>query len=70
MELSRKLEGKKVRIVTIADEVFEGTVSDYFYPEDNEPEGVAGIALDNCPQRPGAWLGFNESEIKSIKVLQ
>lgn len=69
MILSRKLEGKRVRIVDIDNEIFEGTVSDYFYPEDNEPEGIAGIAINDCPQRPNTWLGFNEPEIKSIEVI-
>ena len=69
MELTQALEGKRVRIVDIDDKVFEGTVTDYFVPEDNEPEGVSGIALEDCPQRPGVWLGFNEPEIKSIEVI-
>lgn len=69
MQLSQALEGKRVRVINVDGEVFEGVVSDYFYPEDNEPEGIAGIALDDCPQRPGVWLGFNEPEIASIEVI-
>ncbi len=69
MKLSQALEGKRVRVVHVDGEVFEGTVSDYFYPEDNIPEGIAGIALDDCPQRPGVWLGINEPEIRSIEVI-
>lgn len=69
MGISQSLEGKRVRIVDIDDEIFEGIVSDYIFPEDNEPEGVAGIALDDCPQRPGVWLGFNAPEIKSIEII-
>lgn len=65
----RTLEGKKVRILAINGEVFEGTVSDYIFPEDNEPEGVEGIAVEDCPQRPGQWLGFNEPDIVSIEVI-
>ncbi len=33
------------------------------------PEGIAGIAIDDCPQRPGLWIGFNEPEIKSIEIV-
>lgn len=69
MKLSQALEGKRVRIVDVDGDIFEGTVSDYFYPEDNVPEGVAGIALEDCPQRPGAWVGFNAPDIKSIKLI-
>ena len=69
MKMSQALEGKKVKIITIDDEVFTGTVSDYIYPEDNEPEGIAGIIIEDCPQRP-YLLGMNETEIKSIEVIK
>lgn len=69
IKLSPQLTGKRVRITDTNGEIFEGIVADYFYPEDNEPEGVAGIALINCPQQPGIWLGFNEPDIKSIETL-
>lgn len=69
IKLDQTLEGKKVKIVDVDGEVFEGIVSDYIYPEDNEPEGVAAIAVENCPQRPNQWIGFNETEIKSIEVI-
>lgn len=69
MKLTKNLEGRKIRIIDIDGEIFEGDVTDYFYPEDNEPKGVAGIAIDNCPQRPDMWIGFNENEIKSIEIL-
>ena len=61
-------EGKRVKITDIDNEIFEGIVSDYIYPEDNEPEGVAGICIEDCPQRPGDWIGFNEHDIKEIKI--
>lgn len=32
-----------------------GVVTDYIDPEDNEPEGVAGICIEDCPQRPSDW---------------
>lgn len=49
--------------------MFEGTVSDYIYPEDNEPEGIAAIDIEDCPQRPGSGVSFNEPEIKSIEII-
>lgn len=69
MKLTQELEGKKVRIIDIDGEKFEGVVTDYIYPEDNEPEGIAAIDVYNSTQRPGQWLGFNEDEIKSIEVI-
>lgn len=69
MNLSQALEGKKVKILDVDGEIFTGVVSDYIYPEDNAPEGIAGIILDNCPQRP-YLLGLNESDIKSIEIIE
>lgn len=69
MQLSKKLEGEKIRLINVKGELFEGVVSDYIYPEDNEPEGISCICIDKCPQRPGEWIGFNEDEIKSIEIL-
>lgn len=69
MKINQSLEGKKVRIVDIDGEVFEGIVSDYIFPEDNEPEGIAGIDIEDCPQNPGMLIGFNETDIKSIEVI-
>lgn len=68
MKITKDLEGKRVKITDIDNEIFEGIVSDYIYPEDNEPEGVAGICIEDCPQRPGDWIGFNEHDIKEIKI--
>lgn len=69
MKLSQALEGKKVRLTDIDNEVFEGVVSDYIYPEDNEPEGIAAIDIENCPQRDGQGVSFYENEIKSIEII-
>ncbi len=69
MKLEHSLEGKQVRIVTTDNEVFTGVVEDYIFPEDNEPEGVAGVNVYNCPTL-GEWTGFNEDEIKSIEVME
>jgi len=70
MKITKDLEGKRVKITDIDNEIFEGIVSDYIYPEDNEPEGVAGICIEDCPQRPGDWIGFNEHDIKEIKITE
>lgn len=70
MKIRQSLEGKRVKITCIDGEVFEGTVTDYIYPEDNEPEGIAAIDIEDCPQRPGREVGFNETEIASVEVLE
>lgn len=70
MKLSQSLEGKNVKITCIDGEVFTGIVSDYIFPEDNEPEGIAAIDIDNCPQKSGESVSFNENEIDNIKVIK
>lgn len=70
MKLGRELEGKNVRIVDVDGEVFTGKVTDYIYPEDNEPEGIGAIAIKDCPQKPGQWIGFNETDIQLIEVVE
>lgn len=70
MKINQSLEGKKVRIVDLYGDIFEGTVSDYIFPEDNEPEGIAGIDIEDCPQNPGMLIGFNETDIKSIEIIE
>lgn len=69
MKLDCSLEGKQVNILTTEGETFTGVVEDYIFPEDNEPEGVAGINVYNCP-RPGEWTGFNEDEVESIEIIE
>lgn len=70
MKINKTLEGKKIRLVCMDEEVFEGVVSDYIYPEDNEPEGIASIDIDNCPQRKGGSVSFYETEIKSFSIIK
>ena len=70
MKIGQFLEGEKVRVTDIDGVVFEGIVADYIYPEDNEPEGVAAIDIEDCPQRPGQLLGFNEDDIKSLEIIE
>lgn len=69
MKLSQYLEGKNVKITCVDGGVFTGQVSDYIFPEDNEPEGVAAIDIDNCPQSSGESVSFNEDEIANIEVI-
>lgn len=70
MKLSQSLEGKNVKITCIDGEVFTGIVGDYIFPEDNEPEGIAAIDIDNCPQKSGESVSFNENEIDNIEVIK
>lgn len=64
MELS-DFYGKTVHIVSTNGMEFEGKVTDYFYPEDNE-NGKVSIAIDNVD---GTIVEFYEGDIKSIVVL-
>ncbi|MFR6083705.1 MAG: hypothetical protein ACLUIZ_05075 [Agathobacter rectalis] len=50
--------------------MFTGIVSDYIFPDDNEPEGVAAIDIDNCHQKLGESVSFNENEIKDIEIME
>lgn len=68
-KLTPSLQGENVKIKNQKGEEFVGQVTDFIYPEDNEPEGVAGICITNCPQRPGQWIGFNEPDILAIEIL-
>lgn len=70
MKINQSLEGKRVQIIDIEGKIFEGVVSEYIYPEDNEPEGIAAIDIEDCPQSPGMLIGFNETEIRSIEVVE
>lgn len=70
MKLSQSLEGKNVKITCIDGEAFTGIVSDYIFPEDNELEGIAAIDIDNCPQKSGESVSFNENEIDNIEVIK
>ena len=71
MELG-KLEGKKIRLVSETGRSFEGKVTDYIYPEDNEPE-VEAIIVD-YPVRSDGYkyeypVEFKATEIKSIEII-
>jgi len=64
----RQYEGKRVRLIDVDGEIFEGRANDYVFPEDNEPEGVESITLYNCSNRPHP-IEFFANEIKSIEVI-
>ncbi len=72
----RKFEFKNVRMVCTDGDVFEGFVGDYIFPEDNEPEGIEGIVLDNAKRINNDVcsydypVGFNADEIKSIEIIK
>lgn len=66
MKIDQSLEGKRVEIIDTDGELHEGLVADYIYPEDNEPEGVAAIDLH---KDSGEWVGFNETDIRLIKLI-
>lgn len=63
-------ENKKVRITDTKKRIWEGLVTDYIYPEDNEPEGIESIII-NCEL--GGFVGrsveFPETDIKSIEII-
>ncbi len=64
-----KYEEKKVRIVDIDDRVFEGKVTDYVYPEDEE-DGLESIII-RCTKGPllGQSIEFWERDIKTIQII-
>lgn len=72
-KLNQSLEGKKIRLVDMEGDVFEGEVGDYIYPDDNEPEGIEGIILDYPVRNDGYKYSnpvqFNAPEIKSIEII-
>lgn len=60
-------ENQNVKIVDIDGNVFEGIVSDYVYPDDDEAESI----IIEC--KKGALSGksveFWEQDIKTIQVI-
>lgn len=65
-----KYYGKNVRIIAKNGKTFEGKVTDYFYPEDNDPEEES-IAI-RC--KKGSYVGksieFPEHDIVSIEIME
>lgn len=64
-----KYEGKKVQITDIDNQVFEGVISDYVYPDDDDT-GLESIIVD-CTSGPllGKPVQFWEKDIKVIQVI-
>lgn len=62
----RKYYGKKISITTMDQKHFAGTVIDYVFPEDNDPEGESIIirSLD------GALIEFRGEEIREIDEVR
>ena len=58
--------GKSVRIVCDEGKIFEGFITLYVYPEDNDPE-VEGIIMDHKPS--ASLIEFRETDIKTITVI-
>ena len=61
----KQYDGEKVKIVDVNDQVLYGTVTDYIFPEDNEPEeeSIIVVALN------GDMLEFFGKNIKKIEVI-
>ena len=66
-----EMEGKKIQILDTENKSWEGTVTDYIYPEDNEPEEIESIII-KCSKGPfpGKSVEFTEKDIKTIKVIE
>ena len=61
-----QLEGEKVKIVCDNEKTYLGKVTDYIYPEDNEPEGES-IVLRTLE---GVLIEFRPEEIKEIEIIK
>lgn len=64
-----KYEGKNVQITDIDNQVFEGVVSDYIYPGEDDT-GLESIIID-CTKGPlfGHPVEFWEKDIKTIQII-
>lgn len=65
-----EMEGKKVRIIDSDDKYWEGMVTDYIYPEDNEPEVESIIIKCSKGRFPGKSVEFTKRDIKSITIIE
>lgn len=66
-----ELEGKTIRILDTDNRLWEGKVTDYIYPEDNEPEEIESIIIKCSKGRfPGKSVEFIEKDIKSIEIIK
>lgn len=60
-------EEKLVRIKTTTNNVFEGVVTDYIYPEDDK-NNLEMIILD-VDGNGEKFIGFYEKDIESIEII-
>lgn len=67
MEL-RNLEGKTVRLIDNEGKEYKGYVGDYIYPEDNEPEGVEAIILDDLIRTSDGYKFENPVEFTALEI--
>ena len=66
-----ELEGKSIRIIDTKDRLWEGKVTDYIYPEDNEPEEIESVIIKCLKGRfPGKSVEFTEKDIKTIEIIE
>lgn len=73
MEL-RDFEGKYVRLIDDESEEYKGYVEDYIYPEDNEPDGIEAIVLEELIRISDGYkfenlVEFTASEIQTIELI-
>jgi hypothetical protein len=65
-----KYEGKKVEIIDNKNQTWEGIVTDWFYPEDNDPERESIVIKCDIGRFVGSYVEFCEEEVQTIKVLE
>lgn len=70
----RQFEGKSVRLTDDEGEVYEGYAADYIFAEDNEPEEIEALVLDNLVRKSDGHryddpVEFTAAEIKFIEAI-
>ncbi len=61
-------EEKLVRIKTINNNIFEGVVTDYIYPEDDE--NILEMIILDVDGDGEKFIGFYEKDIDSIEIIE
>ena len=64
----RQYEEKMVKLVDTDGDEFIGYATDYCFPDDNEPEGIASITLMDVSGYTNP-IEFYENQIKSIEII-
>lgn len=67
----QKYEGKRVKLISVNNNIYEGTVGDYCYPEDDESNKEM-IVVDTETKNGKSFIdviGFYETDIKSIEIV-